>query len=129
MVHGRTGLLGVRGTLALELEASRLVFRPEGGRSANLVLPLKDLAGVRRARGSPVLEVRPVGSSTAPRVVGFYFVKPPPLEPPPDSFPIFAKYMAKRRSIQALRAGNAVKGREVDEWVAKLREAVFGGSG
>jgi hypothetical protein len=57
-------------------------------------------------------------------VVGFYFVKPPSLDPPPDSFPIFAKYMAKRRSIQALRAGNAMKGREVDEWLAKLREAV-----
>jgi hypothetical protein len=121
MIHARTGIQGMPGELSLE--GDRLVFRPIGGRSATTVIPLSEVKGVRRARGSPVLEVRP-GGSRLPPVVGFYFVKPPSLEPPANSFPVFSRYLAKRRAITALRGGNAARGKEVDRWVERLREAM-----
>jgi len=118
MVHARTTLDGVKGVLSLEQRA--LVFRPDGGRSAETVIPLADVRRVRRAPGSPVLEVR-VGIGGSPSVIGFYFVQPPPLSPPTEGFRLFSRYLARRRAIVKLRGGNAVKRREVEQWVRAVR--------
>lgn len=120
MVHARTTLDGVKGVLSLESRA--LVFRPEGGRSAETVIPLGDVRRVGRAPGSPVLEVR-VAMSGSPSVIGFYFVQPPPLSPPTEGFRLFSRYLARRRAIGKLRAGNAMKRREVQRWVEAVRSA------
>ena len=126
MVHARTTLDGVKGVLSLEQRA--LVFRPDGGRSAETVIPLDDLRRVGRAPGSPVLEVR-VAIPGAPPVIGFYFVQPPSLSPPAEGFRLFSRYLARRRAIGKLRAGNAAKRREVEQWVRVVRDAQRGERG
>lgn len=118
MVHARTTLDGVKGVLSLEQQA--LVFRPDGGRSAETVIPLVDVRRVRRAPGSPVLEVR-VAIPGSPPVIGFYFVEPPPLAPPTEGFRLFSRYLARRRAIVKLRGGNAMKHRVVEQWVRAVR--------
>ena len=120
MVHARTTLDGVKGVLSLEQRA--LVFRPDGGRSAETVIPLDDVRRVGRAPGSPVLEVR-VAIPGGPSIIGFYFVQPPSLSPPTEGIRLFSRYLARRRAIGRLRAGNAVKRREVEEWVRVVRDA------
>jgi len=120
MVHARTTLDGVKGVLSLEGRA--LVFRPEGGRSAETVLPLSDVRRVSRAPGSPVLEVR-LAMTGGPSIIGFYFVQPPSLAPPTQGFRLFSRYLARRRAIGKLRSGNAVKRREVAQWVQTIRGA------
>lgn len=123
MVHARTTLDGVRGVLSLESRA--LVFRPEGGRSAETVIPLANVRRVRRAPGSPVLEAR-VAIPGGPSVIGFYFVQPPSLSPPAEGFRLFSRYLARRRAIGKLRAGNAMKRREVERWVQAVRRVKSG---
>ena len=120
MVHARTTLDGVKGVLSLEGRA--LVFRPDGGRSAETLIPLADLRRVGRAPGSPVLEVR-IAISGGPSVIGFYFVQPPPLSPPTEGFRLFSRYLARRRAIVKLRGGNAMKRKEVEAWVQAVRNA------
>jgi hypothetical protein len=120
MVHARTGLDGVKGTLSLQQGA--LVFAPAGGRSGDTVLPIHELRKVRRAPGSPVLEVE-ISIAGAPPVIGFYFVKPPPLKPTSESYRPFARFMTKRRAIASLRAGNAARREDVEVWVQAVRRA------
>lgn len=120
MVHARTTLDGVKGTLSLTEGA--VLFLPEGGRSAETVIPMADIRRVRRARGSPVLELR-VEIGGGPSLIGFYFVRPPSLSPPTEGFRLFSRYLARRRAIAALRAGNAAMGGAVDRWVASLEDA------
>jgi hypothetical protein len=120
MVHARTGLEGVKGTLALEDRV--LVFRPAGGRSAETVIPVGDVRRVRRAPGSPVLEVEPTITG-APPIIGFYFVKPPPLTPPTEGYRPFGRFLARRRAIASLRAGNAAHRQDVEVWVDAVRAA------
>ncbi len=120
MVHARTTLDGVKGVLSLEQRA--LVFRPDGGRSAETVIPVDDVRRVGRALGSPVLEVR-VAIPGGPSIIGFYFVQPPSLSPPTEGLRLFSRYLARRRAIGKLRAGNAVKRREVEQWVRAVRSA------
>jgi hypothetical protein len=120
MVHARTGLEGVKGTIALEDRT--LVFRPTGGRSAETVIPVGDIRRVRRAMGSPVMEVQ-ISISGAPPIIGFYFVKPPPLSPPTEGYRPFGRFLAKRRAIATLRAGNAARRQDVEVWVEAVRAA------
>jgi hypothetical protein len=121
MVHARTTLDGVKGVLSLEDRA--LVFRPEGGRSAETVIPLSEIRKVGRAPGSPVLEVHPVVPG-GPSVIGFYFVQPPSLATPTEGFRLFSRYLARRRAIVKLRGGNAMKRREVEAWVGAVGGAL-----
>jgi hypothetical protein len=120
MVHARTGLEGVKGTIALEGRA--LVFRPAGGRSAETVIPVGDIRKLRRARGSPVMEVE-ISIAGAPPIIGFYFVKPPPLTPPTEGYRPFGRFLARRRAIATLRAGNAARREDVGVWVDAVRAA------
>jgi hypothetical protein len=120
MVHALTGMEGVRGTLALEERT--LVFRPAGGRSAETVIPAGEIRRVRRARGSPVMEVE-ISIAGAPPIIGFYFVKPPPLTPPTEGYRPFGRFLARRRAIASLRAGNAARRQDVEVWVDAVRAA------
>jgi hypothetical protein len=124
MVHARTGLEGVKGILALEDRV--LVFRPAGGRSAETVIPVDDIRRVRRAPGSPVLEVQ-TAITGAPPIIGFYFVKPPPLSPPREGYRPFGRFLARRRAIASLRAGNAAHRQDVEIWVEAVLAAQQGG--
>ncbi len=79
MVHKDTGKQGVRGELTLEAE--RLIFRPEiAGRNLDLlgetVFAPHEIRGARKAKGSPVLKLD-VSTPGLPKVVLFYFTKPP----------------------------------------------------
>jgi hypothetical protein len=107
---------------ALSLEDDVLLFRPAGGRSADTEIPARNIRRVRRARGSPVLEVS-IDIPGGPPIIGFYFVKPPSLTPPTEGFRLFSRYLARRRGIAHLRGGNAARGHDVDVWVEALRAA------
>jgi hypothetical protein len=126
MVHARTGLEGVKGTLLLE--DGVLAFSPAGGRSAETVIPVGDVRKVRRAPGSPVLEVE-TSIPGAPSIIGFYFVKPPPLTPPTEGYRPFGRFLARRRAIATLRGGNAAHREDVEVWVEAVRSAQGGGAG
>jgi hypothetical protein len=118
MVHGRTSLAGVKGTLTLEDKV--LTFVPEGGRAAETVLPVSSIVQARRARGTPVLEVR-VDLPGAPSVIGFYFVQPPPLGDPASGRRFLDRFLTKRRAVIKLQVGTTVKRDEVELWVAAIR--------
>jgi hypothetical protein len=111
---------GVKGTLALEDRV--LMFRPAGGRSSETVLPVGEIRKVRRAPGSPVLEVE-IAVKGGPPIIGFYFVKPPPLTPPTEGYRPFGRFLAKRKAIASLRAGNATHREDVETWAQAVRDA------
>lgn len=120
MVHGRTSLAGVKGTLSVDDRA--VIFVPEGGRAAETVLPVASISRVGRARGTPVLEVG-VDLPNAPPVIGFYFVQPPPLPGSGAGIRVLDKFLAKRQAVIKLRVGGATKRDEVDRWVSAIRRA------
>lgn len=120
MVHGRTSLAGVKGTLRLEDRA--VVFVPEGGRSAETILPVSAISRCSRARGTPVLELA-IDVPDAPSVIGFYFVQPPPLARPGGGLKVLDKFVARRQAVIKLRVGSATKRDEVDRWVTAIRTA------
>jgi hypothetical protein len=116
MVHKSTGQQGVRGQL--QLEADRLIFRPElAGTTPDLlgetVFAGPDIYKVGRSRHSPVLELR-VSTPGVPEVVLFYFVKPPDR---------YSSGLPNPRTAVAayLTSSNAVYSEEVDDWVWAIR--------
>jgi hypothetical protein len=120
MVSARTGLEGRKGQLTLRDRA--LVFVPESGQYGNSEFKLADISRVRRARGSPVLEIH-LELPDAPRIVGFYFVEPPPIRLPDDRFRLFPRYLARRSAIRALSKGNNLRREEVIEWFEDIERA------
>lgn len=120
MVHKRTELAGVKGTLTLDERA--LVFVPEGGRAAETVLPVGSIVRAHRARGTPVLEVA-LDLPNAPSVIGFYFVQPPPLVERGSGFKVLDRFVTKRRAVIRLKVGSSTKREEVDLWVGAIRSA------
>lgn len=120
MVHARTGMQGVKGTLALQDGA--ITFQPAGGRSSETLLPIGEIRRVRRAPGSPVLEVE-ITVKGGPPIIGFYFVKPPPLTPPTEGYRPFGRFLAKRKAIATLRGGNATHREDVQAWVDAVKAA------
>jgi hypothetical protein len=120
MVSAQTGLEGRKGQLLLEERG--LVFQPESNQYGAIAIALSDIRRVRRARGSPVLEIH-LDLPDTPRIVAFYFVKPPPMRLPDDSFRLFPRYFARRSAIAALRKGNAMKREEVIEWFEEIEQA------
>ena len=120
MVHGRTSLEGVKGTL--RLDDGVLVFMPEGGRAAQTVLPVRSITRVHRARVTPVLEVG-VRLPNAPSIIGFYFIEPPPLAQAASRVKILEKFLTKRRAVIKLQVANSAKRAEVDQWVLAIRSA------
>jgi hypothetical protein len=120
MIHSRTGLDGVKGVVTLEGRA--IVFRPAGGRTSETVIPLENIRRVRRALGSPVLELH-IQMTNAPPIVAFYFVQPPHLHDPSEGTKLFGRYLSRRKAIGKLRAANAEKREEVELWVAAIEQA------
>jgi hypothetical protein len=118
MVHARTPFDGVRGALSVDDRAVQ--FRPDSERLADTVIPFDRIRKVRRALGSPVLEVE-ISINDAPPVIGFYFVKPPTLNQPTEGYRPFGRFLTKRKAIAKLRAGNHARKQEVDAWVDRLR--------
>jgi hypothetical protein len=120
MVHGRTQLAGVRGTLSLRDRV--LLFVPDGGRASETVLPVTTIVGAHRARGTPVLEVS-VDLPNAPSVIGFYFVEPPALTQSGSGLKVVEKFMAKRQAVIKLKVGSTAKRDEVERWVRAIKRA------
>ncbi len=120
MVHGKTSLAGVKGTL--QLDDRVLLFVPEGGRAAETVLPLRSIVRVRRARVTPVLEVG-VELPNAPSIIGFYFIEPPHLARAGSGAKFLERFLTKRRAVINLQVANSAKGDEVDFWVSAIRSA------
>ena len=111
---------GVKGKLTIDEQA--VVFVPEGGRASETVLPLGSIDRVRRARGTPVLELA-VDLPNAPSMIGFYFIQPPPLAQPGAGLKVVDKFLTKRRAVIKLRVGSTTKRDEVDRWVRAIRNS------
>ena len=111
---------GEKGKLTLDERA--VVFVPEGGRASETVLPLGSINRVRRARGTPVLEVA-VELPNAPSMIGFYFIEPPPLAHTGAGLKVVDKFLTKRRAVIKLRVGGTTKRVEVDRWVQAIRSS------
>jgi hypothetical protein len=120
MVHALTGQQGVKGELALEDDA--VVFRPAVPGVGAHVFRFDQIKKARRAWASPVIELQLQIPQGLP-VVGFYFIPPPSLEPPPTARFSF-KRRARRRAVAELSQGNAEKRQEVDRWHELIRQAV-----
>ena len=121
MVSRETGQLGWRGTITLEGE--NLAFRPQDGGAPRL-FALTEIRRAHRVLGSPVLELRLAPTATQ-RLVGFYFVRPPSLEPPPSTTPRpLQKRTARKRAVLTLRAANTVKLDDIRTWVRAIRGAM-----
>jgi hypothetical protein len=120
MVHNRTEMAGVKGTL--RLDGGALVFIPAGGRASETVLPLSSIVRAHRARGTPVLEVS-VDLPNAPSVIGFYFVQPPPLAQAGSGLRMMNRFVTKRQAVIKLKVGSSAKRDEVDLWVLAIRSA------
>jgi hypothetical protein len=120
LVSRETGQLGWEGTLTLERE--HLAFRPEDG-GAPRFFPLAEIRKAHRVLGSPVLELR-LAPTNNQRLVGFYFVRPPSLEPPSTTTPRpLQKRTARKRAVLTLRAANTMKMDDIRTWVRAIRRA------
>ncbi len=117
MVSARTGLDGRKGQLVLEQRS--LVFQPESDRFGGTAIQLTDIKRIRRAKGSPVLEIH-LELPDTPRIIAFYFMKPPPMRLPDDRFRLFPRYFARRSAIADLRKGNAMRREEMIEWYEEI---------
>lgn len=120
MIHARTGLNGIRGTLTLE--GQDLLFRPESLQEGETVLRVSEVKKVHRVRGSPILEIS-VRSASLPPIVGFYFVKPPSLKDDYQTLNFLQRNSARKKALNALRTANAFKKDEIERWVEAIREA------
>jgi hypothetical protein len=121
MVHARTGPAGHRGQISLTDEGVR--FTPRSGSAAETVIPFADIKRVRRVWASPVLELAlrtPNGVALA--ILGFYFVKPPNLEPPED-LRILRRRRTKTRAANELRRGNLMQKETVAAWAEEVKRA------
>jgi hypothetical protein len=126
MLHSGTSQNGIKGILSLE--DRRLVFRAEGSRIPGAEFRLEDVRRVRRVLGSPIMEIRQ-DASGGPRIVGFYFVKPPSLEARTGfqaGREITTRRRARKDSVKTLREWNAIKKPEVIRWVDMVRTAKQG---
>ena len=126
MVSFKTGMAGRKG--ALGIEEGALVFRPDSRRHGDTRITLQEITRVRRVRGSPVLELR-VSSAIHPERIGFYFIKPPSLDPP-EGFHLRPDRAAKKIAAQTLRGSNTMLKDRIDVWVRAIEEArLAAGSG
>src|SRR5436190_712652 len=84
MLHARTGMAGREGRLSLADGGLR--FDPVHEGEAPTIVPFTQIKRARRVLVSPVLELRlRTPNGLALDVIGFYFTKPPNLEPDPEA--------------------------------------------
>ena len=63
-----------------------------------------------------------LGTALALEVVGFYFTKPPSLEPDPEAR-VLRRHRAKSRAVNDLRRANLEKKEVIAEWLRQIRAA------
>jgi hypothetical protein len=123
MVHARTGITGIKGSL--DLEGRVLVFHPESTSHGDTRIPLEAIRRSRRVRGTPILEIYP-RVANVPDVIGFYFVQPPKIASSDDptttmgAMNPFRRHAGRRAALRKLRLANAQKKTEVQQWVDRL---------
>jgi hypothetical protein len=117
MVHALTSQSGAKGKL--ELEDGAVVFRPGVPGVGDHVFRFDQIKQARRAWASPVIELKLQIPQGLP-AVAFYFVKPPSLEPPPNTR-FWFKRRTRREAVALLAQGNAAKREEIDQWVDLIR--------
>jgi hypothetical protein len=122
MVNVRTGTSGSKGRL--RLEASALLFRPEAGNGEPTSIPFSEIRRVRRVLGSPVLEVQ-LRPGSGPRIMGFYFIRPPKMAPARGMLSFRNRY-TRKAATERLREWNRVKKDEIAGWVGMIRSALEG---
>jgi hypothetical protein len=126
----------VKGTLAIESDA--LVFTA-AATARETRIPYDAAGRVQRLRMSPVLTVR-WRDTDVDRRTAFYFVQPPPLDPPQDlalrtTTPLGARRASPRRQHRQNATLLTARGSELKptivEWVAeietRIRDARAGG--
>jgi hypothetical protein len=124
MVHARTGITGIKGSLALE--GPILVFHPESTSYGDTRVPVDAIRRSRRVRGTPILEIYP-RVPNVPNVIGFYFVQPPKIaasgDPvtPMGAMNPFRRHAGRRAALRKLRLANTEKKAEVQRWVDRLQ--------
>jgi hypothetical protein len=101
------------GTLAVG--EGRLTFAAEDGERIGVALD--ELEGVRRLRGTPVLEVRSTRG-----VLLFYFSEPPPLAVRSGDLRPGQRRMRRMAAIRALRTANRRCKPTIERWVRAIRE-------
>jgi len=124
----------IKGTLELSVDA--LLFTPNDEARPALRIALRDIAKVRRLRGSPVLMVERIVSAGSRRTA-FYFAQPPPLSAllgapteRPTGFAAFRspKRKARRDNVGYLGLMNREKKASLTEWVRAVKTAVSKGT-
>jgi hypothetical protein len=120
MVNVRTGTTGSKGRL--RLEGAALAFRPEAEKDEPTSIPLTEIRRVRRVLGSPVLEVQ-LQPGSVPRIMGFYFIRPPKMAPARGMLSFRNRY-ARKAATEKLREWNRIKKDEIAEWVGTIRAAM-----
>jgi hypothetical protein len=121
MLAATTTPEGVEGKLLLDEVALR--FQPAANRAPTTIL-LTDIRKVRRVKGSPILDVR-LRTAAGPARYGFYFVRPPSLDPPDRLRPARPRTVRRRAAVQ-LMVTNPVKKEEIKRWVRAIRTAAAG---
>jgi hypothetical protein len=120
----------IKGTL--ELGGDVLLFSPNDEARPAIRIALRDIAKVRRLRGSPVLMVERTTSSGS-RKTAFYFAQPPPLATllgapveRPAGLAAFRnpKRKARRDNVGYLGLMNREKKAAISEWVSAVRAGV-----
>jgi hypothetical protein len=124
----RASMQGVKGSLTITDEA--LAFTPADDADDVRRWALVEVTRVRRLRGSPVLLVASEGPR-GPERVAFYFVEPPPLEPPEDAWrpalmPVGrpSKRRVRRRNATYLGMANRDLRGLLREWERRVGAAV-----
>jgi hypothetical protein len=115
----------------LSLDGQSLRFAPWKEEQPEVVLPLHQIASVRRLRGSPVLMVARRAEEGLRRTA-YYFVQPPPLPsaqrdiPERPSINVFRnpKRKARRQNVGYLGLMNKAVKAELIEWDRAVRAAV-----
>ncbi len=117
-----------KGTLSMSDDA--LLFAPSKAEAPALRIPFGDVAKVKRLHGSPVLFVEH-GRGSRPTQTAFYFVQPPPIEPPagsatlrptPLSFGGNSKRRVRRQNVSYLGVRSREKKAQLREWEQEVRE-------
>ena len=98
----------------LTVEGGRLTFVAEDGE--RIGMPLGELGGVRRLRGTPVLEVR-----MARGILLFYYAEPPPLAVRSEGLRPGERGMRRMAAIRSLRSANRRWKPVIEDWVRAIR--------
>jgi hypothetical protein len=114
----------------LSIDASSLTFVPQAGGTGKMVIPIAEIRGVRRRRGTPILTLVAPGEEGLRKLFA-YFVKPPPLPGERTSAPKRMirgpRTLERSAAAMTLRAANGLLKRDIDAWVRALGEAGAGG--